>query len=249
MRPLGTHLQLWLLLPMLALSAVAVVVHQLRSEARADEAHDRALLGSALVIAEHVAVRDGQVVADIPPSALKMLESRAENRIFYNVSCVDPTAYVAGWQDLPPPPRIPQVGGDPVFVDMRYDGHDVRLVALRRLVFDAADCTAVAVRVAESTKGRDAMAARIVGDATTTLLALIAAAAVCVVFGVRRGLRPLLQLREEVRARDENDLEPIDDHGCRQRWRHCWARSICSCAASAASATPTGASSPMPRTS
>ena len=45
MRPLGTHLQLWLLLPMLALSALAVVVHGLRSEVQADDAYDRALLG------------------------------------------------------------------------------------------------------------------------------------------------------------------------------------------------------------
>jgi len=211
LRPLGTHLQLWLLLPMLALSAVAVVVHSLRSEVRADEAHDRALLGSALVIAERVTVRDGKVVADIPQSALQMLESRTEDHIFYNVSCVDPTFYIAGWQDLPPPPQLPKVGGKPVFVDMRYNGHVVRLVALRRLVFDALGCTTVAVRVAESTAARDAMAARMVGDATTTLLTLIVAAAICVVFGVRRGLRPLLQLRDEIRARDENDLAPIDD--------------------------------------
>lgn len=210
MRPLGTHLQLWLLLPMLALSAVAVVVHQLRSEARTDEAHDRALLGSALVMAEHVSVRDGQVVADIPQSALDMLESQAQKRVFYNVSCVEPNAYVAGWPDLPPPPRLPQIGGEPVFVDLHYNGDDVRLVALRRLVFDASDCTAVAVRVAESTDARDAMVARIVGDAATTLLALIAAAAACVVFGVRRGLHPLLRLRDSVRSRDENDLAPID---------------------------------------
>jgi two-component system sensor histidine kinase TctE len=67
------------------------------------------------------------------------------------------------------------------------------------------------VRVAESTDARDAMALRMVADATTTLLALVAVAAVCVVFGVRRGLRPLLRLRDEIRARDEDDLAPIDD--------------------------------------
>ena len=210
MRRLGTHLLLWLLVPMLALSALAVVVHGLRSEVQADDAYDRALLGSALVMAERVTVHNGQVVADIPQSALQMLESRTQDHMFYNVSCVDPTVYVAGWQDLEPPPRLPNVGDGPVFVDMRYNGHDVRLVELRRFVFDAPGCTTVAVRVAESTDARDAMAARMVADATTTLLALIAAAAVCVVFGVRRGLRPLLRLRDEIRARDENDLAPID---------------------------------------
>ena len=211
MRRLGTHLLLWLLLPMLALSALAVVGHWLRSDIQADEAYDRALLGSALVIAEHVTVRDGQVVAAIPQSALQMLESRTQDQIFYNVSCVDPPAYVAGWQDLPPPPRLPKVGAEPVFVDIRYNGHDVRLVALRRLVSGAPNCTTVAVRVAESTDARDAMAVRIVADSTTTLLALVGAAAVCAIFGVRRGLRPLLRLRDEIRARDENDLAPIDD--------------------------------------
>ena len=211
MRPLGTHLLLWLLLPMLALAALAVVGHWLSSDVQTDEAYDRALLGSALVIAEHVTVRDGEVVAAIPQSALQMLESRTHDRIFYNVSCVDPAVYVAGWEDLPAPPRLPKVGGDPVFVDMRYNGHGVRLIALRRLVFGARACTTVAVRVAESTDARDAMALRMVADATTTLLALVAAAAVCVVFGVRRGLRPLLRLRDEIRARDENDLAPIDD--------------------------------------
>lgn len=211
MRPLGAHLLLWLLLPLLALCGLAVVVHGVRSDIQADEAYDRALFGSALVIAERVTVRDGRVVADVPRSALQMLESQVQVSVFYNVSCVDPMAYLAGWEDLPPPPRLPDVGGEPVFVDMRYHEQEVRLVAVRRAVFDATDCKAVAVRVAESTHARDAMASRMVSDATTTLLGLILAAAACVAFGVRRGLKPLLRLRDEIRARDENDLAPIDD--------------------------------------
>ena len=211
MRPLGAHLLLWLLLPMLALCALAVVVHALRSDVQADKAYDRALLGSALVIVERVTVRDEQVVVDIPPSAMQMLESRTQDHIFYNVSCAAPMVHLAGWPDLPPGPRPPALGGEPVFADTRYQGHDVRVVALRRPVFEATDCKQVEVRVAESTEARDVMAARIVGDATTTLLTLILAAAACVVFGVRRGLRPLLRLRDEIRARDDGDVAPIDD--------------------------------------
>jgi two-component system sensor histidine kinase TctE len=201
-------LLLWLLVPLLALWVLAFRQQVLRSEAQSDEAHDRVLLGSAMVIAERIAVIDGQLTVDIPPAALDMLEVAAQDIVFYNVSCIEPWDFVAGSSDLDTG-GVPE-GNEPVFATTRYNGLPVRVVAWRRAVFDNPGCKAALVRVAETLVAREALSERILIDATLTQLTLIFSAAALIVFGVRRGLQPLRHLRDGIRARHEADLSPID---------------------------------------
>jgi two-component system sensor histidine kinase TctE len=44
-----------------------------------------------------------------------------------------------------------------------------------------------------------------------------------------RGIKPLNQLEERIRARKPDDLSPLDDHApCRWRWRR-WCRRSTTC--------------------
>lgn len=205
MRRLERQLLAWLLLPLLGLWALAFRLQVLRTDAQADDAHDRALHGSAMVIVDGVAVRQGEVAVDVPPAAIAMLEALGRDRAFWNVSCRADGRYLAGSEDLPPPP-----GDEPVFWDALHNGEPLRLVALRRPVFESPGCAEVSVRVGETTTARQAHAEQALADAVTGQFALIVAAAGLIVLGVRRGLAPLARLRDEVRARAEDDLSPLD---------------------------------------
>jgi two-component system sensor histidine kinase TctE len=205
---LRSHLLRWLLIPLVLLWAVGFRISYLRSLDQANEAYDRTLLGSALAIAERASIRDGALSVDVPSAALEMLETRSQDRIFYKVSCVEPKLAPTGHDDLPAPQPLPQADR-PVFADALYHDEAIRMVALIRPLYDASVRGPLLIQVAETTAARRALSRRIVIDAAITQLALIAAAAALIAFGVQRGLGPLRQLRDEVRSRGGGDLTPI----------------------------------------
>lgn len=199
----------WLLVPTLALWALGFAAGYARSLAQAHEAHDRTLLGSALVIAERLTISDGEVVADLPRAALEMLRSDAQDRIYYRVAELADGRYITGYEDLPPPPQPPP-GADAVFYDARYKNEDIRVAALAYTVLDGTRTRRLLVQVAETLQARRLLTRQIVADASVVQLLLIVAAAAFIALGVERGLAPLKRLRDEVRGRGANDLTPID---------------------------------------
>lgn len=200
----------WLLIPTLGLWLLAAAIGYLRSLAQAHEAYDRTLLGSALVIGERLSVQDGQVVADLPFAALEMLRTDAQDRIFYRVATLPDGRHITGYADLPPPATPP--GVEPLFYDAVYKGQNIRVVALAWSVVDDTLPRTLTVQVAETMEARRQLTRRIASESAAMQLLLIAAAAGLIGFGVRRGLAPLKRLRDEVRARDANDMTSIDTH-------------------------------------
>lgn len=198
----------WLLIPTLALWAVAFGLSYLRGLAQAHEAYDRTLLGSALVVSENFVVADGAVVADLPYAALEMLRTDAHDRIFYRVARLDTGSHITGYADLPPPATLPE--GEPVFYDATYKDQAVRIVALRYTLPDAGQPRDLLVQVAETLEARHQLTRRIVTESAALQLLLIVMAAGLIAWGVRQGLAPLKRLRHEVRRRGAHDLTPID---------------------------------------
>lgn len=197
----------WLLVPTLALWVAAVAVGYLHSLAQADEAYDRALLGSALVVAESLRLADGEVVAELPEAALEMLRTDAQDRVFYRVADGGGGRHITGYEGLPPPAAPRET---PTFYDADYKGQRVRVVAVWQTVLDGAQRRRLLVQVAETQEARHLLTRRLVLQSAAMQLLLIALAALLIAFGVRRGLAPLKRLRDEVRRRGANDLTPID---------------------------------------
>lgn len=199
----------WLLVPTLAVWALGFVVGYTRSLAQANEAYDRTLLGSALVIGERLMLVDGDVVADLPQAALEMLRTDAQDRIFYRVADLDDGRYITGYEDLPAPNgALPTT--EPVFYDAIYKDQAVRVVAVTHAVLAGEGQRRLLVQVAETLDARHQLTRRIATEAAALQLLLIALAAALIAFGVRRGLAPLARLRGEVRRRNTDDLTPID---------------------------------------
>ena len=199
----------WLLIPLILIWAVDFRISYLRSRDQANEAYDRTLIGSALSIAERSSIRDGALAVDVPYSALEMLETRSQDRIFYKVSGSESGLAPTGHEDLPAPQPAPQPNR-PALSDARYNGEAIRMVALLRPVFDPAIRGPLLIQVAETTAARQALSTRILFDAAIVQLSLIALAGGLIAFGVQRGLAPLRRVLADVAARGAEDLTPID---------------------------------------
>lgn len=208
MTRLRSLLLAWLLIPLLVLWAVAFAVGYWRSLAQAHEAYDRTLLGSALVVGERLEIVDGRITADLPYSALEMLRTDAQDRIFYRVTDQPSGRHITGYEDLPLPAHATRDA--PQFYDSVYRGQDIRLVAVPHTLIDATGPRQLLVQVAETMDARRQLTGRIVVESAATQLLLIVVAAGLIALGVQRGLSPLKRLRAEVRARGANDLTPID---------------------------------------
>lgn len=208
---LRSQLLRWLLVPTLALWAVAVVFGYLRSLEQAHEAYDRTLLGAAMVLAERIAADGDELVADVPHAALEMLRTDAHDRVYYRVADWPGTRHVTGYPELAPPQEPP--GDEPVVYDAEVRGEPVRVAALRSSAVTPQGPRPLLVLVAETMEARRQLTRRLAVDSAVVQLLLIVAAAALITLGVRLGLAPLRRLRDEVRDRSPNDLTPIDTRG------------------------------------
>lgn len=206
---LRRRLLIWLLIPLLLISSL--MLFEVRSNAvhSANQAFDRALLSSALAIADRVVLIGGQIEVDVPYVALEMLTSSAQDRVFYQVSTAQ-GEFITGYEELPPvPEELMPLLEEPVFYDAEYNGERVRIGALSRYVASARMATRFHVLVAETTGTRESLSEDILARAAVRQFGLILIAALIVWFGIGQGLKPLARLEEALNRRSPSDLRPI----------------------------------------
>lgn len=207
-RSLRAELLAWLLLPLAAI--VAFNGWTLRRDATrtADLITDRTLLASARVIAEQVKESDGRVESLIPPSALEMFASPDREKVIYRV--LSPSGeLIAGFPDVVEPPAPPQ-GLEPAYYEGQFRTEPVRAVALAQPVISKVEGGNALVIVATTLHGRDRLVNEIWQSSLRDQLVLVGIAALLALLGLRRGLAPLLRLRDELRNRDPESLTALD---------------------------------------
>ena len=165
-----------------------------------ERAYDRVLDGSAKAIAERISVEEGEIAVDLPQVALGMLETRANDSVYYNVS-YDGTL-VTGYPDLPRTNPADIRAGYITHLDLRYKGAPVRVAAMLQPVYGKPH--PVLVEVAETTNGRAAAQQELLLVLAALETGIIVAAAVLGWLAVRRGLSPLADLGREI---DERQIE------------------------------------------
>jgi two-component system sensor histidine kinase TctE len=188
-------------------------------------AYDSALLEPAKVLETSVEFNpDGSLRIDPPFYAQVMLESRAGNRKYFRVEEIVPPletlagaqggdikgVTLVGMQSLPRPKMLSLAEGTPIFYNGFYRNDEVRMVALWRDLYYKGERKQILVLVGESIDMRldtlqQAWREGLFRDGRMFLLAIF-----LVWFSVQWALRPLNQLRREIRARAVNNLMPLD---------------------------------------
>jgi two-component system, OmpR family, sensor histidine kinase TctE len=195
----------WLLVPLVALLLVGVLADYGTAVGPANAAYDQALIDTAIAIAGQIKAERGELIADLPATAAKMLRTDQYDQIYFAVVAPNGTV-IAGDKGLP---LTPEHGArkEPALYDAEYNGHPVRLLAFPVSI----NGVNAEVMVAETTIKRRKLVDQILVRMLVPEVLFAAAAIGLIWIGVMQGLAPLQRLRFEIAARSHLDLHPVSE--------------------------------------
>ncbi|WP_426117152.1 sensor histidine kinase N-terminal domain-containing protein [Massilia sp. PWRC2] len=210
----------WMLAPLLLLWPMSIAITYLVAKSIANQPFDHALEDAVTVVAQQLREVDGRVVSQLAGSAREILRADEVDHIYFQV--IGPRgALVDGDPDLPLPPddeREPERRSAAVqFRNATMQGTPVRVaytyVNLRPATAASsapADAHHALVQVAETLDKRAGLANEIIKGVILPQFIILPIVLALVWFALARGLSPLAQLQERIRARRPDDLSPID---------------------------------------
>ncbi|MEV8467476.1 sensor histidine kinase [Fluviibacterium sp. DFM31] len=194
-----------ILTPLVLMAVLLVYWRYTVAHDTASELFDRTLLSTGLAISRDVAISEGDALL---PSTRDLITDASGGEVFYHATGPD-GIYVAGYAYPPTRGIMDADNYRPVFFEATYRGEPVRVLRLteRQTIGNLEGDATVTVwqRIAD----RNAFAYQLALRATALIVALLATLALVVWFGVRLGLRPLLDLEDAIAARSPNDLSTI----------------------------------------
>lgn len=195
------------ILPPLMVIGVAVGLWQLgNARATAQDLFDRSLLTTALAVAGDVIRTDGEILS---PETSALLADTSGGPVFYHVHAPD-GVFVVGYATPPVPvSATPSEATGPTFYDGIYLGQEVRIARLRNEATIGGFSGAFTITVWQDVTLQNALIRSLVTRTAVVICVLIGTVALVVWFGVRLGLRPLLDLEDAIGTRSSDDLSPI----------------------------------------
>ncbi|MGE0582379.1 MAG: sensor histidine kinase [Steroidobacteraceae bacterium] len=202
---LTARLLVALILPTAALALVLGVGGALFITRIVEGVNDRPLDASVRSIADTLALEDGEVTLDLPPSAFGMLENEERDNVYYS-------AYVGndlltGYPDLP---RIDMGGGrndETRFAYSTYRDSPIRVAAIVRRVPRVE--APIVVQVAETMDARKSLSRQMLGGLFALEALLIGLLVLLLPLAVRWGLQPLAEVRRGIDSRSATDFTPL----------------------------------------
>ncbi len=201
----------WMLTPLLLLWPVSLALTWLVAQGLANKPFDRALEYNAHALAQLVTVQDGRAQFNLPQPAGEILRADESDIVYYQV--LGPQGeYLSGERDLPRP-QSPEddrpLSGLVRLRDAELRGIEIRVAAIWvRLPMPGAP--AALVQVAETREKRSVLATEIIKGVMLPQFVILPLAVLLVWLALARGIQPLHRLEERIRARDPDDLSPLD---------------------------------------
>ncbi len=179
----------------------------------ADAAYDRSLLGAVKSIDSSISTASGGLGVELPYRMLEFFELTAQGQVFYRVATEDGLVEI-GSADLPAPPQSLETG-QPQFHEGEYLGQPVRVGSYARELnpplAGQSGRQRVLIQVAETLEARNDFRRTLVLQSLARDVLLMVTATGMLVLAIAWAMRPLDRLRQDVDARDPQDLTPMDD--------------------------------------
>jgi len=207
-RSLKTEILLRLAVPLIFFISVESVLSYFVTLHHVDVAYDRWLLDSARSLTQEIKAREGKVFVELPPAALEIFKWDESDKTYFKIISAD-KGMLAGDKFVPEPFDIKTDWTRPVFFDDEMYGEPVRVVSM--LIAPEHSPEKVFVHVAETLNKRRNMMLDILLADLVPQLTLVLLAGIYLVVGVKRGLRPLHTLADEIAQRSSRDLRPIPE--------------------------------------
>ena len=202
----------WMLTPLLLLWPISLALTWLVAQGLANKPFDRAMVYNVQALAQQVKLGpDKRVQFNLPQPASELLRADETDLVYYQVRGAN-NEHLSGDRDVPLPPADEDKGSS-YEVHIRDDemrGLEVR-VAYTWIRLDADGKRPALVQVAETREKRSVLAAEIIKGVMLPQFALLPLAVLLVWLALVRGIKPLSELEERIRARKPDDLSPLDD--------------------------------------
>ncbi|MET0267272.1 MAG: sensor histidine kinase N-terminal domain-containing protein [Duganella sp.] len=210
----------WMLAPLLLLWPMSIAITYLVAKSIANQPFDHALEDSVTVLAQQVRTGDGKILKSLPGSARDILRADDVDNVYFQIQ--GPRGeHIDGDRDLPEPPPTdddePSHAGSVRFRNDTMHGTPVR-VAYTHVRIERQDGQPprknqapplALVQVAETLEKRAHLANEIIKGVILPQFIILPIVLALVWFALSRGLSPLAQLQERIRARSSDDLSPI----------------------------------------
>ncbi len=217
----------WMLTPLLLLWPISLGLTWLVAQNIANKPFDRALINSAQALTQLVGMdAQGHPSFSLPPQASDLLRADGTDQVFFQIR--GPRGELMGGESGFPPPDSdlpePPIGQVQLRDGVMHTGQgqslDVRIVELRVLAGETAlapyasrgeiaDHT-ITIQVAETREKRSLLATEIIKGVMLPQFIILPITLVLIWLALSRGIRPLGELQERIRARSPDDLSPLD---------------------------------------
>lgn len=207
----------WMLVPLLLLWPMSIAITYLVAKSIANHPFDRALDDHVIVLAQQVKEVNGKVVAQLSSSARDILRADDVDNVYFQI--LGPNGeFIDGDADLPVPPADEEkhLSGSVRFRNDTMRGSEVRIAYVytearsRRDQPEGENTPAALVQVAETLDKRAQLANEIIKGVILPQFIILPVALALVWFALSRGLSPLAELQQRIRARRPDDLSPIE---------------------------------------
>ena len=211
----------WMLAPLLLLWPMSIAITYLVAKSIANQPFDHALEDRVTVLAQQVREVDGAIASRLPGSARDILRADDVDSVYFQV--LDAAGrHVDGDRELPRPRddegdkdgavhfRGDAVHGMPVRVAYLYLNLDPFHRPDAAAAADGPAARKALVQVAETLDKRALLANEIIKGVILPQFIILPVILALVWFALSRGLSPLAELQERIRARSSDDLSPID---------------------------------------
>jgi two-component system sensor histidine kinase TctE len=208
----------WMLAPLLLLWPMSIAITYLVAKTIANQPFDHTLEDSVTVLTQQVKEANGHALKQRPGAARDILRADDVDSVYFQV--LDQRGdYSDGDRDLPLPLkqqdayrpgivhfRNDTLHGTPIRVAFSY----VTLTGSDGAASDAGEPRLALVQAAETLDKRALLANEIIKGVILPQFIILPIVLALVWFALARGLSPLAELQERIRARPPDDLSPID---------------------------------------
>ncbi len=203
---LRSRLFLLLILPLIFIAGIASYARFEEAQRLSQSLYDNTLLAVALTISRDVAISEGDILTE---QLLEELTTALGDPVYYRIT--GPAGgFVTGYSDPPDVPEGADIqSGKPFFFDSRYLGQEVRAIVLREFLNQPRLQGWMTVEVWQTVSQRAALSRDLLLQGVALLATIILSAAVILWFGIKLGLKPLLDLQHAISLRTPDDLRPI----------------------------------------
>lgn len=197
----------WLLVPLTLLLIINIGISYLNAKATAGLVQDATLVASARSIAERTSVNDGLIETLIPPSAIERFSTSAPDRVVYSV--LGPSGeLLAGYPDVQAPDHLPQ-NLQPYWYNSQFRGLPIRAVALEQPLTGAPKRYATVI-VGQTLRSYGKMINQLWRQTIWQESLMVLVAGALALIGLKRGIEPMMRLRNSIRDKDPRSLNRFD---------------------------------------